>query len=453
MKIPVALTVAGSDSGGGAGIQADLKTFAALGVYGASAVVAITAQNTKSIKKVHEIPLEVVEEQINAVLEDVEVGAVKTGMLYNSKIVLTVAKLLRNYKLPLVVDPVILAKDGTQLLKGEAIEALVNELLPIATIVTPNIPEAERLTGILAKDVESIKLAAKKIVEDYGAKATVIKGGHLPGNESIDILYYEGKYRELKTNKIATKNTHGTGCVFSAAITAELAKGKQIQEAVELAKNFVTQAINYSLPIGKGQGPVNPTSWLQIPAEKYNVLESMRKAIDILEQNSEVAKLIPEVQMNLVMALPKPYVKSIEHIAGVSGRIVKVGNKARASSPPSFGASWHMARALLKTMEFDENIRAAANIKYSASIVSAANSIGFSTVSHERSEEPQELKKREGGSIPWLIEQAVKKFGKVPDIVCDLGDWGKEPLLYVFGKDAIEVANKIVTIAKEQEGE
>jgi hydroxymethylpyrimidine/phosphomethylpyrimidine kinase len=449
MKTPVALTIAGSDSGGGAGIQADLKTFSMLGVHGASVVVAVTAQNTQHVKKIYEIPSEVVEEQIKAVLEDIEVSAIKTGMLYSTKIVSTVTKTLKDCRCPLVVDPVILAKDGTQLLKEEAIKTVTNELFPIATIVTPNILEAEKLTGISIESIDDMKVAAKKIAESYNIKAVVIKGGHLSSNEAVDVLYYKGEYKELKTSKIPTKNTHGTGCTFSAAITAELAKGKEIQEAVRIAKLFVTQAIAYSLDVGKGQGPVNPTSWLQLPAEKYNVLENMGKAIEILEKNNEVVNLVPEVQMNLVMSLPKPYAKSIEHVAGVLGRIVKVGNKA--SSPPSFGASWHMARALLKAMEFDENIRAAMNIKYSESIVGFIRSIGLSVVSYERSEEPSELKEKEGGSVPWLVEKAIKKFGRVPDVICDLGDWGKEPVLYVFGKDAVEVANKVVRIAMNKE--
>ncbi|MGC9013683.1 MAG: bifunctional hydroxymethylpyrimidine kinase/phosphomethylpyrimidine kinase [Thermoproteota archaeon] len=452
MKAPVALTIAGSDSGGGAGIQADLKTFSMLGVHGASVVVAVTAQNTQHVKKIYEIPSEVVEEQIKAVLEDVEVSAIKTGMLYSTKVVSTVVKTLKDCRCPLVVDPVILAKDGTQLLKEEAIKTITNELFPIATIVTPNIPEAEKLTGIPTKSIDDMKLVAKKIAESYNIKAVVIKGGHLSSSEAVDVLYYKGECKELKTSKIPTKNTHGTGCTFSAAIAAELAKGKEIQEAVKVAKLFVTQAIAYSLDIGKGQGPVNPASWLQLPAEKYNVLENMSKAIEILEQNNEVANLVPEVQMNLVMSLPKPYAKDIEHVAGVLGRIVKVGNKVKASSPPSFGASWHMARAVLKAMEFDESIRAAVNIKYSESIVGSVRSVGFSVVSYERSEEPLELKEKEGGSVPWLVERAIKKFGKVPDVICDLGDWGKEPVLYVFGKDAVEVANKVVTIANEHGG-
>ncbi|MBO3762971.1 MAG: bifunctional hydroxymethylpyrimidine kinase/phosphomethylpyrimidine kinase, partial [Candidatus Brockarchaeota archaeon] len=252
MGTPIALTIAGSDSSGGAGIQADLKTFAALGVYGASVIVAITAQNTQRVKRVYEVSSEAIEEQIKAILEDFEVGAIKTGMLHNTEIVSTVARILKDFKHPLVVDPVILAKDGTQLLKEEAIKTTIKELFPIATIVTPNKHEAEKLTEISIKNIEDMKLAAKKIVESYGAKAVVVKGGHLNGNEAVDVIYYEGKYKELKTSKIITKNTHGTGCIFSAAIAAELAKGEDIRKAVEVAKLFVTQAIAYSLAIGKG---------------------------------------------------------------------------------------------------------------------------------------------------------------------------------------------------------
>lgn len=375
------------------------------------------------------------------------IDAAKTGMLSSSSIISIVSKSIRRYEFPLVVDPVMIAKSGAQLLRDDAIETLIKELIPLATIVTPNILEAERLTGIIIKNIDDAKKAAKMIVDNYGAKASVVKGGHLDLEESVDILYHNGTFKELKAPRINTKDTHGTGCSFSAAIAAELAKGNSIETSVKIAKNFITNAILYALSIGKGHGPVNPTSWIYIPAEKYRIIEQLKNAVMILENDEKVADLIPEIQMNLVMALPHPYARSIRDVAGIPGRIVRIGNRVKASSSPDFGASSHVARAVLKAMEYDTSIRAAADIRFSDKILEVAKRLGFTISFYDRKEEPPEIKTKEGGTIPWGVEQAIKRVGKVPDLIYDPGDWGKEPVIKVFGKDAIEVVNKIIAIA------
>ncbi|MEM3714454.1 MAG: bifunctional hydroxymethylpyrimidine kinase/phosphomethylpyrimidine kinase [Thermoprotei archaeon] len=446
-KVPVALTIAGSDSGGGAGIQADLKTFAALGVHGTSAITAITAQNTYSVIGVQEISTEIIEKQIDAVAQDMGIDAAKTGMLSSTPIILAVSKSVRRYAFPLVVDPVMVAKSGAQLLKDDAIETLIKELIPLATVVTPNTPEVEKLIGIKVKDIDDAKKAAKMIVNNYGAKASVVKGGHLDWDESVDVLYYDGIFKELRAPKINTKNTHGTGCSFSAAIAAELAKGNDIITSVEIAKRFITNAIFHGLSIGKGHGPVNPISWLYVPAEKYRIIEQLKNAIMMLENDEKVANLIPEVQTNLVMALPYPYAKSISDVAGIPGRIVRIGNRVKASAPPEFGASSHVARAVLKAMEYDNNIRAAANIKFSEEILETIKKLGFTISFYDRREEPPEIKIKEGATIPWGVEQAIKRVGRVPDAIYDPGDLGKEPAIKIFGKDVIDVVNKMIAIA------
>jgi len=375
------------------------------------------------------------------------VDAAKTGMLSSSPIISVVAKSVKRYGFPLVVDPVMIAKSGAQLLRDDAIDTLIKELIPLATVITPNIPEAERLTGISIKNIDDAKTAAKMIVNEYGAKASIVKGGHLNLDKSIDVLYYNGTFKEFKSPRIFTKNTHGTGCSFSAAIAAELAKGNDIISSVETAKRFITNAILHGLSIGKGHGPINPTAWLYIPAEKYNVIEQLKKAIEMLESHPEVASLIPEVQMNLVMALPYPYARGVDDVAGIPGRIVKIGNKVKASEQPSFGASSHVARAVLKAMEYDKNIRAAADIRFSNEILEIIKNLGFTISFYDRREEPPEIKSKEGGTIPWGVEVAIKRVGKVPDVIYDPGDWGKEPIIKIFGKDAVDVANKIIAIA------
>jgi hydroxymethylpyrimidine/phosphomethylpyrimidine kinase len=250
------MTIAGSDSGGGAGIQADLKTFAALGVYGTSALTAITAQNTVGVTAVHEIPADVIAAQIKAVLDDIGADAVKTGMLSSSAIVEVVAReLRRNGVERLVVDPVMIAKSGDPLLKEEAVEALRTRLVPLAAVVTPNIPEAEVLTGMTITSQEDMRRAAEQIL-GMGARGVVVKGGHLEG-PATDLFYDGSDFHEFTAPRIDTVNTHGTGCTFASAIAAGLAQGLPVIDAVARAKEYVTEAIRRSFPIGQGHGPLN----------------------------------------------------------------------------------------------------------------------------------------------------------------------------------------------------
>ena len=254
--IPKAMTIAGSDSGGGAGIQADLKTFAALGVYGTSVVTAVTAQNTKGVTGVHEVPVEMVAAQIEAVLSDIGTDAVKTGMLFSSDIIETVARELNHFRVDrLVVDPVMVAKSGDRLLREDAVEALRRSLIPSATVVTPNIPEAETLTDMRIESEEDIRQAAVRIV-GMGAQAVVVKGGHLSG-PPVDLLYNGRDFRLFDAPRIETRNTHGTGCTFASAIAAGLAGGMDLAEAVGAAKEYVTEAIRRSFEVGRGHGPLN----------------------------------------------------------------------------------------------------------------------------------------------------------------------------------------------------
>jgi len=251
-----ALTIAGSDSGAGAGIQADLKTFAALGVYGTTAITAITAQNTIGVTQVLALNPNLVAGQIDAIISDIGAHALKTGMLANAAIIDMVAKKIREHRLKnVVVDPVMVATSGDLLIQKSAVAALRSKLIPLAAVVTPNIAEAEELTGMKLLTPVEIREAAKRIVK-MGARTVVIKGGHLKG-PAID-LFYDGKeFTELSAPRIRTKNTHGTGCTFSAAIAAYLAKGEKLDSAVTLAKKFITQAIQSSFTIGAGHSPVH----------------------------------------------------------------------------------------------------------------------------------------------------------------------------------------------------
>lgn len=253
------LTIAGSDSCGGAGIQADLKTIAVLGAHGMSVVTAVTAQNTVGVRGVHEVPSKFVGEQIEAVLSDVGADAAKTGMLASAAIVRVVARKLRKHRIRnLVVDPVMVSKSGHALLAAKARRALVTGLLPLALVVTPNLDEAEALTGIKVRNLEQAKEAAIAI-HALGPLNVFVKGGHLEAEtDAVDILYDGRRFSIFHARRIRTRNTHGTGCCLSAAIATFLAQGCDVPDAVEKAKAFVTQAIRASLKIGKGWGAVNP---------------------------------------------------------------------------------------------------------------------------------------------------------------------------------------------------
>lgn len=251
-----ALTIAGSDSGGGAGIQADLKTFSALGVYGMSVITAVTAQNTVEVKSVQMIDIPIIRDQLSAVFEDLPVDAVKIGMLGSAEIVEAVADAIHIYKpKQVILDPVMVSKGGHQLLLNDAIETLKEKLLPLVTLITPNVPEAELLTDTKIKNSEDIYNGCLKLWEQ-GAKSILLKGGHLEGDPN-DLFFDGNHYTWLKGKRIHTKNVHGTGCTLSSAITAFVAKDLSLQEAVKKGKAYITKAIEHSIDIGSGHGPTH----------------------------------------------------------------------------------------------------------------------------------------------------------------------------------------------------
>jgi len=258
----IALTIAGSDPSGGAGIQADLKTFHQFGVYGEAIITLVTVQNTVSLERVESMPAVLVLHQLRAVLDDIPPTAAKTGALGNRSIVQAVASAAADFRFPLVVDPVMVSKHGRLLVTQDALEAMRDELIPRASLLTPNLAEASALTGLEVNNLDSMHQAAREL-HSMGAKAVLVKGGHLAG-DAIDVLYVSGLTREFRAPRIETKNTHGTGCTYSAAITAELARGTLLEHAVERAKSFITEAIRSAPGLGKGSGPLNHHASLRL---------------------------------------------------------------------------------------------------------------------------------------------------------------------------------------------
>lgn len=269
----IVMTIAGSDSGGGAGIQADLKTFQELGVYGTSAVTALTAQNTLVVERIMPMPADFVYQQMEVVLRDMQVKVVKTGMLYNTEIIRSVAEILQDEQIQLVVDPVIIAKCGAVLLQPNAIKTMIKRLLPLATVVTPNIAEAEMLANCTIRNDADIKKAADKILQT-GAKAVVMKGGNLSSEVVNDTVFLaDGSSFIMQSERITTNETHGSGCTFAAAITAFLAQDYSIREAIIEAKKFVHLAIEHPLHIGYGHGPINHFAYRKHQCQQVTILE------------------------------------------------------------------------------------------------------------------------------------------------------------------------------------
>jgi len=434
-----ALTIAGSDTSSGAGIQADLQTFSKLGVYGASVITAITAQNTKAVTKIDEVEPAMVRAQIGVVLNDIRIDAIKIGMVYSERIINAVASVLKDAKLPVILDPIFRASTGAVLLRNDAYSSFIKMLVPLASVITPNVVEAEKLANMRIENIEQVKNAAQKIAK-LGAKSVIIKGGHMQDRSAIDILYHKKKFFEFKGERNAIKGLHGAGCMFSAALTAEMAKGKSVIDATKVANDFVRSAIMNAQKIGKG---------LNIPVLKQKhyadkLLTDLQRSVEKLETIDGLGVIIPESQSNIVFA--KPNAQSINDIAGVRGRIVKLNGSVKAASVVDFGASKHVASAILAMMQHFRSIRSAINIKYNERIVTICKDLGLKVSSYDRRSEPKNIKEKEGMSVKWGIEQAIAKTNAVPDIIYHLGDWGKEPMILVFGKDPMEVVRKIVAI-------
>lgn len=255
-QVACALTIAGTDPTGGAGIQADLKTFQELKSYGMSIITSVVAQNTTGVQDVHHVPLEMIEAQLQSVFSDMPVHAFKTGMIANIDMMEVIEQEIRKHDIPFVIDPVMVATSGDTLINEDARDYLRDHLLPLCAVVTPNLPEAEYLTSMEITTYDEMQEAAKKIVHEFGAGAALVKGGHLTG-DAVDYLYDGEQMIELRENRIDTVNTHGTGCTYSAAITAYLSYGLTLHEAVRKAKVYVTEAIRHSFDLGAGSGPTN----------------------------------------------------------------------------------------------------------------------------------------------------------------------------------------------------
>ena len=441
-KTAVALTIAGSDSGGGAGIQADLKTFSALGVFGKTVITSITSQNTLGVQAVDDLPVSVVENQLKSILEDGKCQAVKTGMLGNEQVVDRVASLLKRYRVKnLVVDPVMFSSSGKKLLTPAGVEMMKERLFPLAHLVTPNIKEAEILSGIKIRLPADRKRAARKILK-LGVRAVVITGGHLKGKPE-DLFLDNSGLEILSSERLSESDPHGTGCVFSSAITAGLASGKKVLPAVIDAKDFIGRAILGEVISGNGNASVEPLSSLYRENEKAQVMTGMNRALRVFREE-RIGELVPEVQTNIGLALSGA--KFHADVLAIPGRVIKNGQDIFTGAEPEFGGSRHVANIVLTVMRHDPEKRAVMNIKYTDELLKICRRLKFKIACFDRADEPKKVRVREGSSLEWGTQKALVDYGSVPDIIYDLGGIRKEEMIRVIAEDIESLINKILKI-------
>jgi len=432
------LTVAGSDSSGGAGLQMDLKAFAALGVHGCAVVTAVTAQNTSEVRHVSPVPAKLVREQLDALFDDFKIDVVKTGMLFDSSIVEAVAAKLAEEGTKLVVDPVLVSSAGPALSSKDLVQALRDRLIPKAYLCTPNIPEAAELTDNPIRGEDGMRRACQDLYQ-LGCENILVKGGHLAKGPIRDV-FYDGSFRVFEGTRIERK-VHGTGCMLSAFITAILAKGIPCADAVELARRYTFDAIRFSSDLGRGASIANPLTTLHNSAQRYHCMEEILKWTGALEEFLPVS-LVPEVGINLAFALP--YATTLDEVCAVEGRLVKTGQKVRRVGHPQFGASKQVGSVVLAAMEHDRRYRCAINLRYSKPLVDLCRTLGMKVGSFDRRKEP-----RDATTLHWGTDHAIQALGFVPDIIFDEGDHAKEPMIRILGEHPAQVIDKVRSIVKE----
>ncbi|HEY6756197.1 MAG TPA: bifunctional hydroxymethylpyrimidine kinase/phosphomethylpyrimidine kinase [Nitrososphaera sp.] len=442
----IALSIAGSDSGAGAGIQADLKMFSALDVYGCTAITAITAQNTKQVAEIFEIAPSMVEQQIRSVLIDMKPNAIKIGMVYSSPIIDAVFRSLKNTsKIPIVLDPILAAGTGANLLRAEAFKSFVSQLIPSSTLITPNRMEAEKLAD-LTINTDSDALKAARMIKKLGAENVIVKGGHFGSAHVTDLLLdSKGNIIKFTNPRLEIKEVHGSGCNFSSAVTAYLAKGMKLTEACRMANEYVHAAIRNAITIGRGLPISNPLSAVYRDASRYRTLAELQLAVEQVSMLEGFYMLIPETQSNFAYALLNAV--DISDVAAVRGRIIKIENTTAPASYVKFGASSHVASAVITYMSVNPDFRSAINIRLDERIVDVCKSL-FSVSSYDRTKEPKKIKRKEGSTVAWGILAALSK-NPLADVIYHRGDLGKEPMITLFGRNPAEIVERIKKILKK----
>ncbi|BBG28030.1 bifunctional hydroxymethylpyrimidine kinase/phosphomethylpyrimidine kinase [Sulfuracidifex tepidarius] len=422
------LSIAGYDSGNGAGVETDLKVFDFFGFHGAGAITAITAQNTTGVKGIYPVKAEELRHQIRTIVEDFHVSGIKTGMIYSADqvdVVLEEVDRLEaaSHHVPLVVDPVIFAKDGTPLIKD--VEHF-KQLLRRALVVTPNAVEASLLMGG-GKEVEDPVSACRELLNSFGSKYVVLKGGHIPGEKARDVLCWRGGHAEYILPRLENTDTHGTGSVFASALLSSYLKGSNMVNAVSEAKTVVYWGIKHGLHVGKGIGPIDPLVKMRKDFHKYHVLEEMREFAKFISEEKGFSKLIPEVQSNLAHSIPPNLVDGLEDIATYQGRIIKEWDgKVRVGFPAVFGNPTHTARLLNGLIKRGVLADSLINVRFDERLIRKLSDEGYSVVEIFRENEPSWGEER---TMDWIAEISSKEKASV---AFDRGVKGKEAMIRIW---------------------
>lgn len=424
-----ALTVAGSDSIGGAGVQADVKAMAVVGIHATSVITAVTAQNTNGVRGVFPIPAEFVKEQLQAVLKDCDVKAVKTGMLYDAEVVGTVADILEDHEMPLIVDPVLESGKGDALSDKEMVDALRKKLLPICELVTPNKHEAEVLAKMKINTNDDISLACELIGKQ--GSSVLLKGGHFNSPTVVDHLYLSSEIMKLEYPRLK-KAGHGSGCVLSSFITANMAKGLDIVNAVLKSRELMQESVATQYAIGKGDPIINPMVKMKGETDKFKVLDALdaaaAKIMDIVPD-----EFVPKGGMNIAMALKDA--AGPEEIAAIDKRMYVHNGMLRKGGPAKFGAAEHLSYVLLTVMKHNPKVRCIMNIAYSDDVMNVMEEVGLNAVSVEMNQD----------KISEATEKAISKAKGIPDAIVDKGP-KKERTIRLLATDTDAMIAKLEDI-------
>ena len=440
-----ALSIAGSDSSGGAGIQADLKAFSFLDVHGATVITCVTAQNTKNVRSIFKIPVEMIEQQIDMLYEDFSIASVKTGMLYDEEIIQCVSQKISQYKMKPVVDPVMVATSGDALSTPVFVHSLKKDLLPKTYLLTANIPEAEKILGIKIETCEEMEKSCKKLY-DLGPKHILVKGGHLHSDDATDV-YFDGKHTHMfSLPRIPKEKIHGTGCALSALITGFLALEDQPLEAVRKAKFLLWNMIHESCQIGRGAEILEHSP--RVTTDSIPLFPTYDHFCVWLEVKTAVSQLIsflptdfiPEVGLNIGYALP--YATQKNEVCALDGRLVKTSTNPACCNRIGFGVSKHIASVVLAVMSFDPTFRCAVNLRYSKETVDRCTKIGFEIGMFDRANEPSTAT----STMEWGTKTVISSLRLIPDVIYDTGGIGKEPMIRVLGKTPHDVLRKVQKI-------
>ncbi len=426
------LSIGGSDPSSGAGIQNDIKTISSLDGNCFTVVTAITSQNTRKLSSVEPISPKMIENQIESILSDFKVDAIKIGMVYNSSIIKAINSKLRKIDVPIILDPVIKSTTGGILMTPSSISDYKKLLIPLGYIITPNKSEAEALSGIKIRTKKDLITCAKKI-RRFGVKNVIITGIQFSKGKVSDFILESKKSNFISCKKLSRKN-HGSGCTFSSTLAFCISNGKNITDSSKFAQDYTTQSIKNAEKIGKG-----------IPITKIRksdtIQTNLKNSVKQFTQIKNIHLFIPEVQTNFVFSKKHP--KSIKDVVGVSGRIVKDRKTVQVVGNFEYGGSRHIGNAVITISKKFPAIRSAANIKFNGKTVKKFQKNGLRILSYDRLKEPAKTKAKENSTISWGIKNAIRNISRPPDVIYHKGDLGKESMILVFGKNPNEVIEKI----------